>query len=429
MQDTPSHILVKNTSVSSRIASIDALRGFIMLAMIFVNDLAIIKGHIVPDWMVHFSDRAKGSGMTFVDLVLPAFIFIVGMSIPFSMRASQRKQKTRIQISIHIITRTLSLLLLGVMLVNGWPSSIKMGWSSAVWETLMGVSAIFAFCEISPPNMTSSKQKACLIMTHALHIIGFAGLGILAYLYVGQQGQHILTLSPPHIYTSWWGILGIIGWAYLIASIIYLVFQNNRMALLGCIICLLALFSASQSEVFKAVWWIQTINHYINIGATLGSQPAIAVAGMLLATILMTPDTKAVRTRIQFTLGFILVLIIAAILLNNLYGISKNQATPSWALWACAVTASLWLFFYIICDVKPIKWIANPLTMAGHNVLLAYLLSAIYFSFLINIGLGDGYRSIGLMGITYAVLRAISMSIILVYCTVKLNHLGFKLKL
>ena len=73
------------TDTSSRIPSIDALRGFIMLAMIFVNDLAIIQGDIVPDWMLHFSDRAKGSGMTFVDLVFPAFIFIVGMSIPFSM--------------------------------------------------------------------------------------------------------------------------------------------------------------------------------------------------------------------------------------------------------------------------------------------------------------------------------------------------------
>ena len=36
--------------------------------------------------MVHFSDRHRGgSGMTFVDLVFPAFLFIVGMSVPLSL--------------------------------------------------------------------------------------------------------------------------------------------------------------------------------------------------------------------------------------------------------------------------------------------------------------------------------------------------------
>src|SRR5882724_6331646 len=68
-----------------RISSIDALRGFVMFMMIFVNDLAG-AGHVVPDSMVHFSDRHHGgSGMTFVDLVFPAFLFIVGMSIPLAL--------------------------------------------------------------------------------------------------------------------------------------------------------------------------------------------------------------------------------------------------------------------------------------------------------------------------------------------------------
>jgi len=76
-----------------RLTSIDALRGFVMFMMIFVNDLAG-AGKVVPDWMVHFSDRHRGgSGMTFVDLVFPAFLFIVGMSIPFALgpRIEQRQ--------------------------------------------------------------------------------------------------------------------------------------------------------------------------------------------------------------------------------------------------------------------------------------------------------------------------------------------------
>jgi hypothetical protein len=81
----------EHNMTASRITPIDALRGWVMFSMIFVNDLAG-AGKIVPDWMVHFSDRHKGgSGMTFVDLVFPAFLFIVGMSIPFALGSRMQK--------------------------------------------------------------------------------------------------------------------------------------------------------------------------------------------------------------------------------------------------------------------------------------------------------------------------------------------------
>ena len=410
---------------SSRILSIDALRGFIMLTMIFVNDLAIIKGDTVPDWMVHFSDRVKGSGMTFVDLVLPAFIFIVGMSIPFSINASKCKGKTSIQIFWHILTRTLSLLFLGVIMANGWPGSTQIGWSAPLWETLMGVCAILTFCQISSPHETPSTQKTWAIITTVFHIIGFIGLVFLAFQFVGKHGTQIITLSPLHIYTGWWGILGIIGWAYFIGSLIYLIFQNHRTALLGCMTLLLCIFPASKTKVLSGSW----LADYVDIGGALGSQPAIAVAGVLLSTILITSDTKMVRERIRFIILFIIATMLGALLLNGLYGISKNQATPSWALWACTITASFWLLFYVICDVKPVRLLSKPLTLAGSNVLLAYLLSAIYFSLIINVGLGDWYRSIGQIDLTHAILRASSVSVILLVCTVILNRIGFRLKL
>ena len=289
---------------SNRVLSIDALRGFIIFTMIFVNDLAIIRGEVIPNWMVHFSDRMKGSGMTFVDLVFPAFIFIIGMSIPFSIRAQEQQGKDLIQIIGHILARTLSLLLLGIIMVNGWPSTELMGWSAPLWQTLMGICAICFLCEYS------NGTKKRILLTNILHIIGFTGLIILAALFVGKQGNAILTLFPFRIYPRWWGILGLLGWAYFISSFLYLCFHNHRTALLGCMTLLMSLFPAVKSGVLHNMW-------LINIDSTLGTQPAIAISGILLSTILMTPNTTTPIQRIRFTLLYIAAMMMGAYLLQG----------------------------------------------------------------------------------------------------------------
>src|SRR5437899_361300 len=110
-----------------RIASVDAMRGFVMFMMIFVNDLAG-AGAVVPDWMVHFSDRHHGgSGMTFVDLVFPAFLFIMGMSIPFALGARLAKHEPGWKIFGHVTLRTVSLLSIGILMVHETPDTAALG--------------------------------------------------------------------------------------------------------------------------------------------------------------------------------------------------------------------------------------------------------------------------------------------------------------
>src|SRR6267378_4346077 len=124
---------------SSRITSIDALRGFVMFTMIFVNDIAGVSNDIVPAWMKHYHGK---SGMTFVDLVFPAFLFIVGMSIPFALGSRMNKGELIWKTILHVCARTFSLLVIGVLMVNESPSSEKMGWSDSLWTMLMFISAI-----------------------------------------------------------------------------------------------------------------------------------------------------------------------------------------------------------------------------------------------------------------------------------------------
>ena len=409
---------------SSRIVSVDALRGFVMFTMIYVNDIAGAPDKIVPPWMKHFHGK---SGMTFVDLVFPAFLFIVGMSIPFGFGARLNKGEALWRIVLHILTRTLALLAIGIMMVNETPDSKVMGWSAALWSTLMFLFAILAFCTICPRSgvKDETKLRTWRHLSLALRVVGFAGLAWLAFAFRGENGRRIITVSPISIHTEWYGILGLIGWAYLVSSILYLIFRGNRLALLGCVVLLMCLYAAARNGAFDDFW----LAHYVGIGETLGSQASITTAGMLLASILLAPDRTTVRARIRFTLLFMGGFAATALLLNPLYGISKNNATPSWCLWSCAITALFWLAFYWIADIQHVGLIAKPFSTAGQNVLLAYLLSEMLPSALSVLHFGGWYGHLAELNLACAIARSTVCATLILVVTAQFNRVGFWLKL
>src|SRR5438128_4461028 len=181
--------------ISGRIVSMDALRGFVMFSMIFVNDIAGAPDRIVPPWMKHFHGK---SGMTFVDLVFPAFLFIVGMSIPSAIGSRFNQGAPFWKTLLHVIMRTLSLLMIGILMVNETPDTEKMGWSGSLWCALMYLSAILAFCTISAPRKTSSanpQTQPLPLLSLISRVLGLLGLALLTFAFRGQDGHRIITLS------------------------------------------------------------------------------------------------------------------------------------------------------------------------------------------------------------------------------------------
>jgi len=408
-----------------RITSIDALRGFVMFMMIFVNDLSG-GGKIVPDWMVHFSDRHRGgSGMTFVDLVFPAFLFIVGMSVPLSLGGRMAKSEPFLRIPGHVAVRTLSLLFIGILMVHETPDTAALGWPGDWWCVLMYLSAIVAFCSFSPPSSASeSRRKQWKIAGFCLRLAGLASLVWLALVFRDAKGQRIITFAPFSVETAWYGILGLIGWAYLVTCIVFLVFRPNRTAILGCMVLLMCLFVADKNGLFEGFW----LNRIVGIGGTLGSLAAIAVCGLLLGSMLTAADLTSLKARTGFTFWFVAGCAAAALLLNRAYGISKNNATPSWCFWACAITAALWYVLYLLSDVRPVKIISRPLALAGQNVLLAYLISEMLPGLLDALRLSGGYGHLA-MNLPSAIARSALCSVIILLVSTSLNRLGFRLKL
>ena len=409
----------------ARITSIDALRGFVMFAMIFVNDLAG-AGKIVPDWMVHFSDRHHGgSGMTFVDLVFPAFLFIVGMSIPLALGGRIARGQPVGKTLGHLVLRTLSLLWIGILMVHETPDTALLGWSGDWWCVLMYLSSIAAFVSISPRGSApESRRHAVRVVGGCVRLAGLTALIWLAFAFRGLKGQRIITLAPFSLNTEWYGILGLIGWAYLVACLVFLVFRNHRTAILGCLALLMCLFMADKKGLFDGFW----LNKIVGIGETLGSQAAISVGGLLLGSIATAPDMSTVKARTRFTFWFVTGCAAAALLLNRAYGISKNNATPSWCLWACAITGTLWYLFYLLCDVRRVKLISQPMALAGGNVLLAYLISEMLPGMLNVLHLGDWYGNLA-GNLWCAVLRSALCGILILVLSSSLNRIGFRLRL
>jgi heparan-alpha-glucosaminide N-acetyltransferase len=410
----------------ARVTSIDAARGLVMFSMIFVNDIAGVSHKVVPDWMRHYHGS---SGMTFVDMVFPAFLFIVGMSIPSALggrlRAGERLWKTL----WHVLTRTLSLLLIGIMMVNDEsPGPDMTGISPLLWDVLMYLCAMFAFCSLSPPARTEPSgetKRRWHWISRLLRCAGLAGLLVLAFMFRGDKGQRIVTLTPFVIHTSWYGILGLIGWAYLVGSIVYLAFRSSAVALLGSMVLLLALYPADKTGAFEGFW----LSHFLGIGEMLGAHSSITVAGLLLASILPPSGQLGLTARLRFTAWFVLGCAAAAWLLGGLYGISKNAATPSWCLWACAFTALIWLVFHLLSDIGSIHPVAKVFALGGRNVLLAYLLSEMAPSAFSLFGVDQWYDKVGEISFVAALARSAGMGVALLAVTVGLNRLGFRLRL
>lgn len=345
-----------------RFASIDAFRGLTILIMVFVNDVAGVKG--IPGWMKHagtFDDT-----MTFVDVVFPAFLFIVGMSIPFALSRRIERGASFPSLLLHIFMRTLGLLIVGVFMVNMPADSAATGMDAYLWKLLVFICVIVVW---------NQYPRSWKWFGYCAKVIGLAGLAYLAYRYRGKADGNIVWMR-----TQWWGILGLIGWAYLVAASLWLILRKQIAGLMGMLGMLTALFIGAQSGAFKP---IARLSEYIDIGSTLGSQPSITVAGIIVSMLFFanSPATTG-RARLRWILTFAAGLTIAGFWLRPLYGISKNMATPAWCLICSAISCVIFALLYWIMDLHYWRRWAAFLRPAGENPLLAYILPSIIGSIL-----------------------------------------------
>lgn len=347
----------------ARIEWLDAGRAVVLASMVWVNDIAGVKA--APGWMKHF-EPPDGNGMTFVDVVFPAFLFIVGMAIPAAMASRRAKGEAVWETGYHVIVRTVGLLLAGVMMVNiGRFDAAGVGWRPGMWGLTVFVSLIMLF--ISGPW---EKNKALWWVGWLTKLLGAVALVWLVSIFKGKNGS---AFDP-----QWWGILGLIGWAYLMAAAIVMLARGKVFILVPVAAALLGMWYADKWGHWFNGWWLE---EQMDIGGALGTQAAISLLGAAFFVMVKWGEERSCATAIM--MSWLVVMGAATAALYPLGGFNKNYATPAWAAASVGCTIGLLWLVREAGKISP-RWAWAILCLAGTNVLMGYLLSGTWYQMIMS---------------------------------------------
>src|SRR4051812_22760946 len=103
--------------LTQRLLSLDVYRGVIMVSLIsFGFGLRALRDD--PHWsfLADQVDHSQWTGVVFWDLIQPAFMFMVGVAMPFAFARRRAMGATRRELLLHALRRALSLIILGVLI-------------------------------------------------------------------------------------------------------------------------------------------------------------------------------------------------------------------------------------------------------------------------------------------------------------------------
>jgi predicted acyltransferase len=146
--------------MSNRYASIDFFRGFVITFMLIVNTPGTWEHVFAP------LRHADWHGCTPTDLVFPAFLFIIGVSMWFSFEKYQRKLSS--EISYKILKRAGLLILMGILM-----SKFPFYWENIEKWRFPGVLVRLGLCYGIASFLVILLHKRALQVLFVLLLLGY----------------------------------------------------------------------------------------------------------------------------------------------------------------------------------------------------------------------------------------------------------------
>jgi predicted acyltransferase len=389
----------------SRIRSIDAFRAVTMFLMIFVNDLDGVPN--TPQWLKHAGVMQDALGLA--DTIFPAFLFIVGLSIPYAFE--KRIKKNDSKIPMRIISRSFALVFIGFFHANMETyNEATTLLPRPVWESLATFSFFFIFLDYS--------KWTSLVGRYLLQGFGIALLIAVCIVYKSSDPGH------PWLHLTWWGILGLIGWAYLVCAFIY--YYSNGILWVQAAAWLFFMFFNIDFH-FGMLNFLSPLQKYVWISGN-GAMQAFTMAGVFVSVLYIRLKQNNDVKILWWALLFIAVILFNLGFIVRYFsgGISKMRDTPSWVLICTGISLVVYAGFIFLVDLKgKYNWfkIIEP---AGTSTFTCYLLPFLFYPLyqMSDWGYPD-YLDSGTGGL----IRCLLFSFVIVWLSGLLEKINVRLKI
>ena len=328
---------------SERLVSLDAYRGAIMLMMASAGLGLGQVARLHPDsglwrFIGHQTAHAPWAGFTLWDIIQPAFMFMVGVALPWSV-ANRRARGQRFgSMFAHAFWRALVLVLLAVFLTSAWSRQTVWVFTNVLAQIGLGYPIVFLLA-FTRPRMQ-----------------WLAAFGILFAYWLA------FAIYPlPAADFNWAGVGVPADWPYLTGFAAH--WEKNANFAAAFDSWFLNLFPREKPFVFNTGGY-QTLNFIPSI--------ATMVFGLLAGGLLRSD--LAIKRKVQrlVLFGVAGVIVGGAISLAGLCPIVKRIWTPSWAIssagWATLVLAG----FVAVIEWRGWKRWAFPFVIVGLNPITLY---------------------------------------------------------
>lgn len=350
------------TGEPGRILSIDIFRGATIVAMVFANSTTEMG---LPWWMEHASHtEAKRQSITWVDLIFPAFMFVMGLAIPLAIDRRLALSASLRAIVGHVVVRGALLMWLGGVMYGFGINTGAAGIPNAVWVVTGFVALVLLLSDVPPLLLRAGTLPAWVWGVRALALAYFVWA---TAAYRGGDGHPFFR---PEGFT--YSILGLLGIAYICSALLYLVTRESPLPRLGiCGLMILLSGHMHHQDAFLPAWlpqpfaWLGVLSHLVRAGLPV-------LAGTLLGDLFVARSNVSSQFVAMFGVGFLMA---AALVDGDFFATFVGVRLTLFCIGACA------LFLLLLCEIErhkgvtsPFRTLTRPLAEVGRNPLFAYSL-------------------------------------------------------
>jgi hypothetical protein len=196
--------------------------------------------------------------------------------------------------------------------------------------------------------------------------------GVLLLCYLAYQFRSVDREGNTVYFRGSYGILGSIGWAYLVCAFVYLFVRNNLLKIflfwLGFLVYTIARSDPPQLIPRET----NILNDLMGI-ARIGSTTVLTMGGVLFSLLIVKYSQIEVRKKVIYLISLMVVVLMAAIISHQFWIVSKLGATPTWVLYCSAISIGTYGLLHWMVAKGKAKWF-NIIKAGGTATLSCYVM-------------------------------------------------------